>query len=249
MKEGLSIPKLQEHLIKGISPIMACLSSMEGGKSNQPGNSMEIGRTHNSQIGNIGVLDWGGGEYLVFSEKRKSLSGGSCNYLISAIDDADKFSDNFYACTGLIVVGRKKNTKENISFVTHQSQISILSAGSLIDNLGKQLSRMKNKCELGTIDAVIIGGEYMGNDSLEKYKKATKSLGEEVQKVLNFEPVVINGPKNSVWVGDGIYFDNENRRLYFVRPKITQVENPPGKDFLPADFPTGQVDKYKDRWK
>ena len=43
----------------------------------------------------------------------------------------------------------------------------------------------------------------------------------EIKKVLNFNPVFINGPK-LVRYSDAIYFDNNNRRVFFKRPKVNE---------------------------
>lgn len=46
--------------------------------------------------------------------------GGRDSYVISTVDNLDKFSKLFKNCTGIIVTGQEKKTGENISFLSHQ---------------------------------------------------------------------------------------------------------------------------------
>jgi len=117
---------------------------------------------------------------------------------------------------------------------------------------------MENRCIPGTIDAVLVGGQYVtspqpttDSSTNRDYLSSLKLLGTEVQNILHFEPVVINGPKNFTGADD-IYYDNANRRLYFIRfiksissKKYPDIKiNSGAKNFTPSE-----VDEHKEEWK
>ena len=97
----------------------------------------------------------------------------------------------------------------------------------------------------GTIDAVIAGGSSYGGtggDGLsiqKKYLDSINLLGQEVKSVLGFEPIVINGPKSENLLVDDLYYDNENRRLYFIRSEV----NSKAGNFSPSD-----AEKHQHEW-
>lgn len=161
---------------------------------------------------------------------------------LSPIDSNNKTSNGFLACAGIIVAGKSKKTGKNISFITHQEKWD-LDKRDFIKKLNEKFSEIKTSSISGTIDAVIFGGDYFSsenNDSLDEnysravkiskeskksYAEMVKLLGSKIKENLGFEPVVINGPKKyniktSRYDFDTIYYDNSERRLYFIRPQI-----------------------------
>jgi len=84
------------------------------------------------------------------------------SYVISPVDDTDKYSKSYRNCTGLIVTGKEKGTGKNISFMSHQSPLifSWKMPSGFQEDLAKQIQEIKDRCEDGTIDAVIVG-EFM----------------------------------------------------------------------------------------
>ena len=207
-------------------------------------------------LGNLQEVSWLTGKAYREDGSEESLSAGPQTYVISGIDNSNKFSKGFCPCTGLIVAGITPSGKK-ISFLTHQSPgINYFIKGhrlKFIQDLEQQLRKIKEQSVLGTIDAVIIGGRYVGLFGRKEYLDTVELLGKEIEKVLGFDPIVINGPKTesesvTKW-SDDIYYDNNQRRAYLVRPEVGQVKNSPEEDFLPADFPASEVYKYKDKWK
>jgi hypothetical protein len=223
-----SIPKVNslkfEHLNKDAKPIMVCISArkdfLEGDEEFLEGTP-----PHKFNLKNPENVKW------------SSYPG----YIISNVSDGDKFSEGFSRCTGLVVKGTDKETGENISFLTHQAPFAFIAfkkdkshqlSSSFKAEFDKALYQIKEKCIRGTIDAVIVGGDYFDDDfSKEASVESIKLLSTETNSILGFEPVVINGPKKYSYGEDDVYFDNKNGRLYFVRPKV----NEDTKDFTYSD--------------
>ena len=61
------------------------------------------------------------------------------------------------------------------------------------------------------------------------------------QKVFDFEPVVLTGPKLDGG-NTNIYLDTQNRRLYLIRSK--QLDQATNESYLPS-----QIDSKKEDWK
>lgn len=150
----------------------------------------------------------------------------------------DKFSESFKNCTGLVVAGVEKGTGKKISFLSHQDPQYFLTYSKDTDeftnDLREQIKELKERCEDGTIDAVIVGGNYFSDRSRyqEDYLKSIALLSKEVKNVLGFEPVVITGPK-TVKGQDDVFYDNDHRRLYIMRPKVAQEGT---KSYLPNEI-------------
>lgn len=235
------IKNLSGHLdlsIEGSRPIVACVGTMDNFKKSEISIKLPKGHISNNFLlrnwkTKLKNVDWAHGTYE--SEENDYLTGGISTYIISAIDDSNKYSQKFGACTGLIVAGIDKETRENISFITHQPSCSV----NFIADLKKRLLEMKEKCMLGTIDAVVVGG--IGGRLFEKgYIKTIRLLSVEVRQTLGFEPVVINGPKTMTPITvDEIYYDN-NRKLYLIRPEVNQNT---------GSFVASDIEKYKDKFE
>ncbi len=246
MNENFNLENKNKHLIEGVRPIFACVGSFEdfGIKDpypkNGPGYQIDL-KLKNPQFIDIDSSK----EKLV---ENKLLNAGEKTYVISEINDSDKFSKKFHRCTGLVVSGIDKITGKNISFVSHQDPFAFL----LEDNkkfkkdIETRMEEMKKRCKEGTVDAVVVGGIFYTDAELdnfqvmETYKASIDLLGKETSHILGFEPAVINGPKTSRIIGDDIYYDNENRRLYFLRPKV----NTDTKDFKP-----NEIQQEEEKWK
>jgi hypothetical protein len=194
-----------EHLVEGVRPIVACVGTEEEFRS-------EL-----AEIKNIESV----GQRVDFfmnqdnSDRFELSNNFDVTHIISAIDDRSKFTENLYLCTSVLAVGcDKKNERKNISFLTHQNPGYFLleSRFDFISDLKAKLIELKDTCAEGTIDLVITGGQLF-----ESYEESIRTLSAAVKDVFGFEPVVIAGPK--VRGCDNIYFDNDNRRLYIVRPK------------------------------
>jgi hypothetical protein len=237
MQEGLNIT---EPIKDKEGPVIACIGSSEdfGFKESEE-------RRESLGLVNVKNVDQ---ESAIYDGEKEPLTVGPSTYIISPIDGSNKFSENFYRCTGLIVVGIDKKTGKNISFLSHQDPLEFLYdyKDKFIDQLKQQLTEIEKRCRQGTVSTVIVGGRYFSDDELndrqviQSYNDSIKLLGTIVEEVLKYEPTVINGPKTHKNEKDDIYFDNKNRRLYFIRPKI---------NFETGDFASSNVDNQAKTWE
>jgi hypothetical protein len=176
------------------------------------------------------------------------ISKDGANF-ISMVDGLDKKETGFLNCTGLVVCGIDKVTGKNISFMTHQDSIQLFMLGGKADfvmHLETQLNEIKDQCRPGTIDAVVVGGildsGFETDEGIYKkdYLESLKLLSREVDNVLGFDPVVVNGPKidaTDSW--DNFYFSTEERKAYLIRQRVNNMK----------DFRAGEGGKIFDSGK
>jgi hypothetical protein len=230
--------KRGEHLKEGVDPIIACVGT---GKVND--SDKLIPHTHNVDF-------YGKPEKF---EEDGFGDDGKESYVISSVDDFNKYSTEFYDCTGLIVAGTERKTGKNISFMSHQNPDYFLRKDNqkLEKSIIKQIQALKSQCESGTIDAVIVGGRYAEvrgipkNDPtskkyIEEYLRSVKFLSETVTKELGFEPLVLTGPK-TIPAGDAIFYENDHRKLFLVRgaDDFNAIEN----------FTPSELEEKRKNWK
>lgn len=215
--------KKYEHLKEGVLPIMACVGTMYDYKKDKKIQRLFLGK----KIPNVHDVDFDA--HPLELKKVGFENDGEKSYVISVVDGLDKYSKRYYDCTGLIIAGKEKETGKNISFMSHQNPSYFLKENKFkfSTDLVKQIQAIKNRCEEGTIDAVIFGGRYAKvidfKDSdpkrdmfMEEYLKSIKLVSQRVKDALGFEPLVITGPK-TIPGTDRVFYDNENRRLYLIR--------------------------------
>lgn len=163
------------------------------------------------------------------------------SYVISSISEAPKSLEQYANCTGVVAVGRDKDTGRNISFLSHQNpdtttgdHLEIFT----VDFLGS-LEELQERSESGSIDVAIFGGWTEGQNNqfdtdkqFEKsYRRAITVLGNIIQQTVSVDATVLLGP-SVVWSADGgdnpgnhdvrVVFDTEKRRLYMIRPRQEQ---------------------------
>lgn len=249
----------KSHLNEGIKPIYVSLMSTYPSEFNVytfvdiynvVDEFKDDLRTHN--------INWADKE--VNLDSKKYLHAGLQSYVISSIDEDRKFSKGFHACTGLVVVGVDKNIGKNISFITHQFPIALSNEDKkvkFLSDLNTKLMEMRDRCIPGTVDAVVVGGSYVKDKESDDYPMVLKYYpmsvdlsSDGVRNIFGFEPMIVNGPKDSRFLNgelneDSIYFDTNQRRLYFVRSKINQ----PGKGRTSGDFKAGEFEDRKTDWE
>lgn len=170
-------------------------------------------------------------------ERRYALENA---YLISSISAQNKYSEKYIDCTGVLAVGKSKESGENISFLSHQ-----ISSGNFPKSFPKKLelkiTELKQKVLKGSIDIVVFGGDYSHQKEkntlytpAEEYAVAIRKTSETIRKAAGFDPVVIAGPNLNLGTHTHAYFDNTNRRLYIVRP--TQRESLTNAAYRPKDI-------------
>jgi len=246
MKEGLpqtndTIDELKvEHLNDGIQPIMASLEGVDISPIiPDPKKVVHVDLYANDEE--------------VFSNRLKKE--GSEDYVISSVDESDKFSHSFADCTGVIAVGLETKSGNNISFLSHQSPTYFLHDKKVqfIKDLQEKLEEIKAKCKKGTIDVVMIGGRYakvrdygQPEDDrglyIKEYVDSIKLVSDEIRTVLGFYPVIIGGPKLSP-AHDSVMFNTKERRLHLQRGGGRQESG-----FL-TSFSSKNLDEVSKSWK
>lgn len=238
-----------KHLTEGVSPIMVCLNENEFTNFKTlehlfTSKSGRLKRLFKSESKLVHDVDYSASsDYLT---RNNFLNGGTETYVISPVDEKDKISRGFFDCTGLVVVGIDKTTGKKISFLSHQDPKKFLfdTKDSFIKHLAERLSEIRERSIPGTIDAVIIGGNYLPNSSYrgltftEAYLESVKLISTEFKRVLGFEPAIVNGPKVTSYADD-VFFDNENKRLYFARPRVNSDT---------GSFSSSDIKKEKPKW-
>lgn len=225
----------KSHLKKGVRPIMACVETIEQLEKN-PGLEFEMFLEELPKLRNTKEVDYYSDPWEL--KRQNFKNAGNSSYVISTIDDSNKFSKGFKNCTGLVVSGIDKETGENISFLSHEDPGFFLRRGGdgeqFMSDLGERLEELKARSAEGTIDAVIVGGNYFkGSEYMLDYLGSIHVLSDKVSKILGFEPMVIAGPKEVRKGTDNVFFDNKNRRLYVVRP---EVGNERTEGYMPKDM-------------
>ncbi len=231
----------RSHLKKGVRPIMACVETREQLEEN-PSMELEMFLENTSKLEDAKNIDYYSKPEDL--DKQNFRNAGYESYVISTIDGANKFSKSFKNCTGLVVSGVDKATGKNISFVSHEDPGYFLEGrenkNKFIRDLEHQLREFKERSVEGTIDAVIVGGNYFRRgDYRMDYLGSIELLSEEVSKFLGFKPLVMTGPKTAHG-SDNIFFDNENKRLYIVRPEVG--------DETTESYMPNEIDKQKKKW-
>jgi hypothetical protein len=220
-----------EHLNKGISPIIACVGTWEDFSEN-PG---EISKAFWTKIDPSSVEDVS--FFLrpgVETHPGQKRGDERESYVISAIDEMDKRARTFRHCTGVVVAGKEKESNGNISIVSHETPDYLFSSRKhrekFLADMRDSLKEIETRCVPGTIDAVIVGGNFFSGDkdSQEEYADSVKLLSDEIEKIFHFAPVIITGPKvvehDTAVVQEELLYTNEFRRLYLIRPEREDVE-------------------------
>jgi hypothetical protein len=232
-----------EHLLPGEKPIIACIEGYENQTDEE--KNLDGYETIRKKIAdakqneNVENVNYSGNpRYL---SKHDFLHNGEYTYVISPVSEKDKLSESYIFCTGVVATGKDKNTGENISVATHQDPNRFLSNGSsheeFLRDVRTRFNELKERAKEGTIDAVIVGGEFIpGNEDLnQKYRDSVALLGEEVKNIFGFEPAVITGPKTGLGEDNNrehIYFDTKERRLYITRPHTGDATS---ESYLPSE--------------
>ncbi len=173
-------------------------------------------------------------------------------YVISPLDGIDKFSMEFYPCIGVVVCGKDKNTGAEISFLCHCELpfrgLKKTFKGKFEGAIRDMVHSISERCDSSTIDAVMIGGNYLPDnemtDSKVNHIEAIKYLGGLLVNE-GLKPVVVGGPKLED-ARDDVYYDTKNRRLYLMRDPFYQNGRP--DKFRPPYNPQ-DIDQVSKEWK
>lgn len=235
-----------EHLAPGEKPIIACIEGYEDpAEEEKLPDGYETVRKKIDDAAkkeddpNVENVNYAGNpRYL---SKRGFLHNGGYTYVISPVSEKDKVSESYIFCTGVVAAGKDKNTGENISVATHQNPKHFLfeddSKNEFLRDFRSRLGELKERTKEGTVDVVIVGGEFPAEspEYVQKYRDSIGLLGEEVKNIFGFEPTVVTGPKTRLLYekdAESIYFDTKERRLYIARPHTGDAMS---ESYLPSE--------------
>ncbi len=140
------------------------------------------------------------------------------SYVISPIDPQNKESYDYTNGLGLVVIGKDKETGENISILTHHPARAVFDGLQRI--LPPTLRAFLSKAETGTIDAAIFGGvvDGPGSPSEQEYDFMSDFLRTQVKDVFHIEPTIplFASRLNNV---DAL-INTKERRLYIIQPPL-----------------------------
>lgn len=201
-----------EHLKEGVKPIMACVFNREKSEEEDAFSSLNTA--------NALRIDYYDSDEAM---REKGLTNaGERTYLISPNNEQDKFSYDYLTCTGVIAVGRSKESGKEISFMSHEDPTSFLRdvKENFILDLRKRASELKALSEEGTVDAVVFGGNYLrdSSDYQKTYIESIALLNKIINDELGFSPVTLS-PSTTRGASQAVYFDTQNKRIYIMKPE------------------------------
>jgi hypothetical protein len=124
-------------------------------------------------------------------------------------------------------------------------------------DLSISINELNNRCVAGSIDAVVFGGnkedvagsnldekfrhgyddeDDYSKDSYDVYIKSIKTTKIVITEILGFSPIVISGPNDNLETKNNpldSYYDNENKRLFIIKPKQSNSKN--NEPFMASD--------------
>lgn len=220
-----------EHLNEGVRPILASINDHEQKWDDEMNETIsKIGRE---------------GEFVDFAANQNNmLNAGEHTYVISNCSESSKWSESYWNCTGVAVIGVDKETGKEISILTHQNPEEFLGKNEkdFESDLSKVITNLLGRTEKGTVDAVVFGGYYGPyGESNSEYLKSIKKISKVCASVLGYEPVVLTGPNRDGSYSTNIFLDTQKRRLYIVRPSDTYHSS--NQSYNPSD-----IKKQKKKW-
>lgn len=182
-------------------------------------------------------------EYQRYYTANNMKNDGHQTYVISDCNTANKYSREYYNCTGVIFVGQEKDGTKQISFMSHQDPDKFFydSHEEFKRDLEERINEFYSKVKSETVDAIILGGNFKDKDApLNEYIESIKFLSELTQDATGKVPTVITGPNQHPGETNA-YFDTQRRRLYICRP--FQENNIGNKDYMPS-----QLKEQSEQW-
>lgn len=233
-------PPGYEHLKDGVKPIMTCAGHFSQ-FVDDPGETVALSTLlenvrKTEQDPNIFNLRFYGEED--YFKKNQILNGGRRSYVISPIDSRNKICKDYTDCPGIAVAGRRKDTREEVSFLSHQNPGYFLRTKEekerFLADLKSRLREMKEICEPGTIDAVLFAGRDNDKNPASKFRHNTDTkepfrtehdeyiesielLQNLIKDELGFMPAIPIEPKKTY--EEEVFYNTLHRRLYIIHPK------------------------------
>lgn len=194
-----------DHLTEGFLPILTTVQDHENISSEA---LAELNKRINQESTTNVQYAYHSQEWLQKRDVIQHSEPGEEFWIMSKVDANDKFSKDYKSCLGLAVVGTDHEGNK-ISFLTHTNPKVFADQKSYdeyIASLRGNLIEMRNRCQLGSIDAVSFGGRATWDANLpgeidpeqtyaDDYQIATEITANIVNEILNFKPIIAEGPR------------------------------------------------------
>jgi len=152
-------------------------------------------------------------------------------FVISQITDKPLYSTEYKDCTGIVAIGKDKETWKNVWFLTHQRPDRVVSnkknsKENFVSSLNKIITELKNKCKNWTIDITLLW--WRNDDNFKNYKKILNLTNKIVEKKLWFSLQVTAWPSISnpeINTSKNILVDTETRRILLFKEYNSPTEN------------------------
>lgn len=142
---------------------------------------------------------------------------GGNEYVISDVNNFNKYSGAYCDCTGLVMVGKTKKDNSEISLLTHQTPQNFYDGNiaQFETHLEKRLGFMLENCIFDSIDSVIFGGHLLHSNynlQIEKLDFIFKKYNITFENNIGPNLLIDQGPTR-------VYFENKSRSLHIFWPK------------------------------
>ncbi len=187
---------------------------------------------------------------------RNEQKGEDGAFVISRIDSENKWSKDYFNCTGVVAVGFDETIGKNISLLSHQNPGKVLQGYHDYDRqsefekaLRASLVEIAQRSKSGTLDVVIFGGMYTQRDigraseNREQYLRTIPQLEHIIKESTGLDAEVIIGPNASTNPIDEVFLDTERRRLRVVLPEQ------PLESQANTSFPAATFSREAEKWR
>lgn len=151
--------------------------------------------------------------------------GSEHKFTSTEINENDKFSKALRMCTGVVAIGKSKDSGKEVSFMTHNLFPTILRSKGRVKKLSvrneagekmayndivsqydeafrKQLQEFSKVVDKESVDVIVFGGETYGRKGLfedsswKEYESAVTHQSQLIKEELGSEPTIIAGPQD-----------------------------------------------------
>jgi hypothetical protein len=218
-KEGMERPSYMEAPFE---PILATVEDLENISEESSESLQKIFSSKNNNT--MVKYEFHTREELSEGKVMQSSVPTDSGYVMSRVDTNNKFSLGYRNCVGLIVTGTTHDG-ERVSFLTHTNPGVFGQQhdyDEYIASLRGNLMELKNRCVIGSIDAVSFGGNAFFDDNSESfidtefnaaddYRIATEITASTVNDILEFTPHIAEGPR----IKKGYDYESYEQKAFF----------------------------------
>jgi len=172
-------------------------------------------------------IDWENAEYQKDNLEKTwmvvELKWKQVNFVISNIDETDKYSSWYNNCTGVILFWIDKNTGKSISMLSHQNPNCFLKDKQWFEIiLSKRLKEFSDRCKEWSIKSFIWGGNIWNQEKNITYNESKSFISDIIKKTLKQEPEILP-PNNNKWVVL-IKISTKENRINILQPMQNKWE-------------------------